>query len=327
MTSAVVVCTWESGAGADTGAAQELLTLARKVSGALAADLRWLLLGPSSAGMEEIAARYGAAGVDRVGSPKLETFQADPYVEALARYCSQQSPRALLFSQTYDARLVAPRLAGRLGSGVVMNGLDLDIDGEGTLLVTASAYGGDTRAVYALGGRQPHIVAVMPGAVTPEPVDVAAAGVPVRDIELDLSGVEDHIRVIEAARAVGPRLEDAQIIVAGGRGLGSAANYKLVEQLAEAMGGMAAASRPIVDDGWTDPSRQIGLTGKIARPALYVAAGVSGASQHMAGCSAAKTIVAINRDPDAAIFRYARYGVVGDCLAILPELIRALERR
>src|SRR3990170_571388 len=107
--AAVVVCTWESGAGGDTDAAEELLTLARKVSSALAADLRWLVLGPSSADILETAARYGAAGVDRISSLKLDTFQGDPYVEALARYCSQHSPRLLLFSQTYDARLVAPR--------------------------------------------------------------------------------------------------------------------------------------------------------------------------------------------------------------------------
>jgi electron transfer flavoprotein alpha subunit len=144
---------------------------------------------------------------------------------------------------------------------------------------------------------------------------------------VDLSTVEERIRVVERAQAEGPRLEDAQIIVGGGRGLGSAANYQLVEELAEALGGMAAASRPIVDDGWADPSRQLGLTGKIARPALYIGAGISGASQHMVGCSAAKTIVAINNDPDAAIFRYARYGIVGDCLEILAELTRAVRER
>jgi electron transfer flavoprotein alpha subunit len=101
----------------------------------------------------------------------------------------------------------------------------------------------------------------------------------------------------------------------------------LVEELAEALGGLPAASRPIVDDGWTDSSRQVGLTGKITRPSLYIAAGISGASQHMAGCSASKTIVAINSDPDASIFRYARYGIVGDCLELLPELTRAVQER
>ena len=120
----------------------------------------------------------------------------------------------------------------------------------------------------------------------------------------------------------GPRIEDADIIVAGGRGLGAPENFRLVQELAAALGGMAGASRPIVDDGWAEPARQVGLTGKITRPSLYIAVGISGASQHMVGCAAAKTLVAINRDPDAAIFRYARYGIVGDCLEILPALIR-----
>ena len=116
-------------------------------------------------------------------------------------------------------------------------------------------------------------------------------------------------------------------LVAGGRGLGSAENYPLIEELAEVMGGVAGASRPLVDDGWVDSSRQVGLTGRITRPNLYVAVGISGASQHMAGCSAAKTLVAINRDKDAAIFQYARYGIVGDALEVLPELIRAARER
>jgi electron transfer flavoprotein alpha subunit len=149
----------------------------------------------------------------------------------------------------------------------------------------------------------------------------------VRDVHVDLGKVEERIRVVERAQTQGPRLEDAQVIVAGGRGLGAQQNFKLIEQLAEALGGMAGASRPLVDDGWIDSSRQVGLTGKITRPVLYIAAGISGASQHMVGCSAAKTLVAINRDPDAPVFRYARYGIVGDCLEVLPELIRAAKER
>ena len=319
----VVACTWPQ--GTSTGELEELLTFGRRASEALGTELRLLVLGPWTDGAAEVAASYGAGGVDRAESAKLEAFRPDLYVEALAQYCARYRPRVLLFSQTFDARLVAPRLAGRLGAGVAMNALDLQMDDGGTLEVTASAHGGDTRAVYALGGPGPQIVAVLPGRVAAEPAATPATSPLIQRVDLDLEGVEERIRVIEPARAEGPRLEDAQTIVAGGRGLGSPEHYRLIEQLAEALGGLAAASRPIVDDGWADPSRQIGLTGRMVRPALYVAVGVSGASQHMAGCSAAKTIVAINSDREAAIFRYARYGVAGDCLEIVPELIRALK--
>jgi electron transfer flavoprotein alpha subunit len=181
--------------------------------------------------------------------------------------------------------------------------------------------------VYELAGDRSCVMAVMPNAVPPEPIEETGPDLAVRDVRVDLNCVEERIRVVKRAKAEGPRLEDAEIIVAGGRGLGSPESYKLVEELADALGGLPGASRPIVDDGWVDSSRQVGLTGKITRPALYVAAGISGASQHMAGCSAAKTIAAINSDPDAAIFRYARYGIVHDCLEILPELIRAAKER
>jgi electron transfer flavoprotein alpha subunit len=274
----------------------------------------------------EIAAQYGVTSIDRIDDAKLTGFQPDVFVEALAQYCGQYAPKVLLFSQTFDARVVAPRLAGRLGVGVVMNGVDLESDGSGQLRVTASAYGGDTRVVYELKSAQ-SVVGVSTNTIVAAPLEKSGTQPAVRDVHVDLGKVEERIRVVERAQTQGPRLEDAQVIVAGGRGLGAKENFKLVEQLAETLGGMAGASRPIVDDGWIDSSRQVGLTGKITRPVLYIAAGISGASQHMVGCSSAKTLVAINRDPDAPVFRYARYGIVGDCLEILPELIRAAKER
>ncbi|MBT4520501.1 MAG: electron transfer flavoprotein subunit alpha/FixB family protein [Halieaceae bacterium] len=153
---------------------------------------------------------------------------------------------------------------------------------------------------------------------------VVAPGSPlVRDISIHLDAIEERFKVTSRPSAEGPRLEDADIIVSGGRGLGSADNYALIRELASELGGLPGASRVIVDEGWVDSSHQVGLTGKITRPGLYLAAGISGASQHMAGCSAAKTIVAINKDQDASIYRYARYGIVADCLEVLPELIKA----
>jgi electron transfer flavoprotein alpha subunit len=306
--------------------AEEGLTLGRRVSAELGAELRWLVLGPiPEAEATEVAGRHGATVLDHIADPALAELRPDLYVEALARYCAEHTPKLVLFNQTFDARLVAPRLAARLGAAIVTNGVGVEASGDGALQITASAYGGDTRVVYALGAGAACVVTLIANAVPAEP-----AGTPTspstNPLPLDLGGVEERIRVVERARTEGPRLEDAETIVAGGRGLGSPENYKLIEELADALGGLPAASRPLVDDGWVDSSRQVGLTGKITRPGLYLAVGISGASQHMAGCSAAKTIAAINTDSDAAIFRYARYGIVGDCHAILPELIRAAKQ-
>lgn len=320
---AVVVCTW----GGRLDDVEVPLALARKASAGWGAATGWLVLGALPPGAAALAARYGVAAIDQVDDPALRDLRPDACVEAMAQYCARVAPRALLVPQSFAARLLAPRLAGRLDGAVVMNAVELDVDGAGRLRVTAAAYGGDTRAVYEMRGT-PAIVAIAPQAVAPQPPAGDGGEAAVRICPADVGRVVERVRVVARAEgASGPRLEDAQVIVAGGRGLGAAGNFHLVQELAEALGGMAGASRPIVDEGWVDSSRQVGLTGTITRPALYIAAGISGASQHMVGCAAARTIVAINRDPEAAVFRYARYGIVGDCLEILPELIRAARAR
>jgi electron transfer flavoprotein alpha subunit len=318
----VLVCVWAS---ADEGLSEdfeEVLTIGRGLAGKFGGALGAVVLGGLPGDAAEKIGAHGVETVDHISDAKLEQFSGDAYVEALAQYLADRSPKAILFAQTFDARLVAPRLAGRIGASVVMNGVDAEPAGEG-LQVTATAFGGDTRAVYEMAGEGPYVVSFSANAVVPETAGGGAASV--NAVGVDLSSVNERVRVVTRAHAEGPRLEHAQMIVAGGRGLGEPENFKLVEDLAAALGGMAAASRPIVDDGWADPSVQVGLTGKITKPAVYIAAGISGASQHMVGCTAAKTLVAINNDPDAAIFKYARYGIVGDCLEILPALTAAVK--
>jgi len=308
MSSAVVVCTWgEARSGLPDGI-DEVLTLGRSYAGALGAELHLLVIGSTTDETPAVAGSYGVARLDRIDDPKVQGFQPDVFVEALAQYCEQVSPKALLLAQNLQSRLVAARLAGRLHSAAVMNGVAIE-GGEGApVQVTASAYGGDTRIVYELAGGATPVVCFIANAVVPEMLD-GAGDAEVVTASVDLSRVEERIKVVQEARTEGPRLEDAEVIVSGGRGLGSQDNYKLIEELAAALGGMAGCSRPLVDDGWVDSSHQVGLTGKITRPGLYVAAGISGASQHMAGCNASKTIVG--------------FGIVGDVLEILPELIRA----
>ena len=313
----VVLCTWGD---AIEGGTEEALTVASQYSVATGAELNWLLIGAVANSATELAAKYGVSHVDVISDAKLAGFGPDALVTALAQYCEQQSPSTIMLNQTIQARLIAPRLAGRLNVPVVMNAFSLT-PADGKLEVSATAYGGDTHVVYQLSGNV-NVVSVVTTSIVAN-----AAATPstpeTRQVNVDLGAVEERFKITSTASTDGPRLEDAEVIVSGGRGLGSADNYQLVVDLAAALSGMHGASRAIVDDGWIDSSRQVGLTGKVTRPGLYLAAGISGASQHMAGCSAAKTIVAINKDPDASIYRYARYGIVGDCVEILPELIKA----
>lgn len=309
----VVLCSWGD---AIEGGAEETLSLAGRLARATGVELDWLVIGAAGANATDTAARYGVAHVDHVADA---ASGPDGLVAAIAAYCAEHSPKTILFHQTQAARLIAPRLAARLGVPVVTNAFDIT-PAEGGLDVHATAYGGDTHVVYRLAAPV-NVISIVSTSLLAEPAPAPGAAA-IRAIAASASAAE-RFSVVSKPEVTGPRLEDADVIVAGGRGLGSAANFEMVKELAGELGAMYGGSRAIVDDGWTDSAHQVGLTGKITRPSLYVAVGISGASQHMAGCSAAKTIVAINKDRDASIYRYARYGIAADCLEVMPELIKA----
>jgi len=304
----VLVVLPESAGGRLGAAALEALGLGAQIAGL--AGTGWdvaLLDGESS------AAEAAERGAGRVLVAPGSAVRSESAAAAVALV----KPRAVVVSRGAHVLDIVPRLAARTGGGCVMGVTEVRPE-NGDFQVVASVYGGAARAVFAFRGDGPRIVSGAPGvAAAPE----RQAG---RSVEVERFDVPESrgVRVVEALRAPeGPRLEDARVVVSGGRGLRDAGNYRLVEGLAAALGGLAGASRAIVDDGWAPPAKQVGLTGKIVTPDLYVAAGISGASQHMAGCSNARTLVAINTDPNAPIFRYADYGIVDDCLEVLPALI------
>lgn len=266
-----------------------------------------------------------ASDVAGLGPSHVHTFSGDdePSTEALLATCAalieEHSPGVVFLNRGPDVLEIVPRLAARTNGSSVTGVVETDIvDGE--LQASVAVFGGAARAQYKFNSVGPTILTMAPGAAAaPEKTGTTAEILTVAAPD----GHADRVRIVKpVAESTGPRLEDARIVVSGGRGLGEAGRYESIRELASALGGMPGASRAIVDDGWATPAEQVGLTGTIVTPDLYVAIGISGASQHLAGCSSARTLVAINTDPDAPIFRYAHYGIVADGTEVLNELIR-----
>ncbi len=270
------------------------------------------------------AAERGAERVFVIDAPHLAAFSGDAVVAAAAAAVEAAEPSTVIVARGPNALEFAPRLGARLGHGCVMGVTELRPDAEGGFAVVASVYGGSARAVYRVAGT-PRVLSLSPGlADAPEREAGRSADVTTLDVP---APAEERVTVDQPAQAVGPRLEEANVVVSGGRGLQSGDAFAMIRELASNLGGMPGASRAIVDEGWAPSEEQVGLTGKIVSPDLYIAAGISGASQHMMGCSTARVLVGINKDSDAPIFRYARFGIAGDCLEILPELIRLTRDR
>lgn len=299
----------------------EALGAGRQLTSELGVPLACAVIGH---GVEAAAAEAAERGSDRVlvaDAQHLAGTAGDAMVQAAAETVRAAEARITLVSHGPDAPELAPRVAARLDGGSVMGVTELRPGADGELEVAATAFGGAARAVYRFGADGPRVVGVAP-AIAEAPPREAGRTSEVTSLEMG-PPAEERVRLLEpAAAAEGPRLEDARVIVTGGRGLQKGEGYQLIRDLAAALGGMPGASRAIVDNGWAPPTEQIGLTGKLVAPDLYLAIGVSGASQHMVGCANARVIVAVNSDPDAPIFKYAHFGIVDDCLEVLPELIR-----
>jgi electron transfer flavoprotein alpha subunit len=297
----------------------ELLGCGRKLADELGQELSALLISSEVSGCTQEALAYGADKVFIVEDSLLGDYQADSYVAAAEKAVNEANPVILLMGQTEVGSDIAARLAFRLDTAAVLDCVALEIDADTKrLLQTKPVYGGNAQAIYVT-DTDPQIATVRAKSMTPLAKDDSRQGEVVSiDAGLDASAIRTKVLDKVKEEVEGVKLEDAAVIVTGGRGIGGEEGFKELEELARMMKGAVGASRPACDNGWMPDKAQVGLTGKIVTPDLYIAVGVSGASQHMAGCSGSKTIVAINKDSEANIFRMAHYGVVGDWKKILP---------
>jgi len=301
--------------------ATELLGCGRGLADNLGEELSAVIIGSGVSSLAQEAFAFGADKVYIVDDVLLQDYQTDAYVPVMEKVVRQAMPRILLVGQTSIGRDLAPGLAFRLETAATMDCIELAIDpGSKRLLRTKPVYGGNARAVFT-SELDPQIATVRTKAMTPLEPDTSRKG-EVVTVEAGMDSSTVRTRVLEKVKqeVEGISLEAAEVVVSGGRGMGSAEGFKQLEELAGLLKGAVGASRPPCDNNWVPDVRQVGRTGKIVAPDLYIAVALSGSSQHMAGCSGCKNIVAINKDPEANIFREARFGVVGDWKKVLPAL-------
>ena len=279
------------------------------------------------AGSEAAFATLGEYGADRVFhlAPTEGSTGIAAAAAAIAGLASEHNPDVILFGQTYTDRDVAGRLSSRIGKTIISNGIDVAIDGG--VGVTTELFGGTQLVTTMFEGDGPHLVLLRPKSFPAEPSGGAAPTV--TTVALPDTGHAGAARVVGnfVEESQGPKLEEAAVIVAGGRGLGSAEAFGLVERLAAPLKAATGATRAIVDAGWVPYAKQVGQTGKTVKPDVYIACGISGAMQHLVGMKDSKIIIAINKDEEAPIFGVADLGIVGDVHQVLPKLIEALENR
>ena len=303
----------------------ELLAAARGIGDATGEEVGVTLLnGSDAAGQAAVA--LGADKAYLVQDDVLADMQLDAQVAALASVCAETEPSVVLIGRTLAGRDVGPRLAFRMGVGLAQDCLQVSAEGDGgRVSAVRPVYGGNALAKVTFPDANPQMVVLRAKAYEPLEADESRRGdVVVINPCLDTSVVKARLVETVTQESEGVRLEDAGVVIGGGRGLGGPEPFDQLEDLARLLGGAVGASRAVCDAGWLDHSYQVGLTGKTITPDLYITVGISGASQHMAGCSASKNIVAINRDADANIFKSASFGVVGDWKNVLPSFIETV---
>ena len=299
--------------------ATELLGCGRELADELGQELSAVLVGSDVSNLAQEAIAFGADKVYVVDDPLLKDYQADAYVAVMEKVAKQAMPQILLLGQTSVGRDLAPKLGFRLGTAATTDCVALSIDPDSKrLLLTKPVYGGSAQAIYT-SESDPQIATVRAKVMSPLAPDTSKKG-EVITIEAGLEESAIRTKVLEKVKeeVEGIKLEDAPVVISGGRGIAGPEGVEQLTELAKLMKGAVGASRPACDSGWVAETLQIGLTGKIVTPDLYIAIGISGSSQHLAGCSSSKTIIAINKDAEANIFKVAHFGVVGDWKKVFP---------
>jgi len=321
-----------------SGIAFELLGKAKDLAKDLDTDVTAILIGYQVKNLADELAAYGADKVIVVDDPELKEYRTEPYTHAMASVINEYKPDIVLVGATAIGRDLGPRVSARVATGLTADCTVLEIGDfpinpipnqeqkHNQLLMTRPAFGGNTIATIACPDNRPQMATVRPGVMQKiDRIDGAKAEV----IEFNPGFTPDnkYVEILEIVKSVKDTVDimDAKILVSGGRGVGSAENFKILQDLADVLGGTVSCSRAVVDSGWMERDYQVGQTGKTVRPNLYFAIGISGAIQHVAGMEESDIIIAINKDADAPIFDVADYGIVGDLNKIVPALTAALK--
>ena len=316
----------------------ELLGKAKELATELKTEVTAILLGYNVKPLADSLAQYGADKVIVVDDPVLEVYRTEPYTQALAAVINEYKPEIMLVGATAIGRDLGPRVSARVGTGLTADCTVLEIGDfplnplpnreqkHNQLLMTRPAFGGNTIATIACPDNRPQMATVRPGVMQKiEPIADAKANIIEFNPELEENNCYVEILDIVKEVATTVDIQAAKILVSGGRGVGSKENFKLLEDLADALGGTVSCSRAVVDNGWLPKDLQVGQTGKTVRPNVYFAIGISGAIQHAAGMEESDIIIAINKDASAPIFDVADYGIVGDLNKIVPMLTEAIK--
>lgn len=305
----------------------ELLGEGKKLADVKGIKLNAILLGHNVDHLAKELISYGAETVYLADDELLENYTTDGYTKVIVDAVNEIKPEIVLVGATHIGRDLAPRVASRLNTGLTADCTKLEIDEEdGKIKQTRPAFGGNIMATIICPDSRPQMSTVRPGVMDKAPKNENATGEIVK-LNIDLKASDIRTQVIDIVKEVGEKvsLTDANVIVSGGLGLQNADGFKLIEELATKLGGVVGSSRAAVDAGWIERAHQVGQTGVTVKPNLYIACGISGAIQHLAGMKDSDIIVAINKNPEAPIFKMADYGIVGDLYKVIPEIIAEID--